>query len=102
MCIRDSPYSAEAEQSVLGAMLIEPSCISTVLQYITSPECFYRPQHRELFSIMLQMCTVGENIDFITVLEKARAQSVFASEEDAKVYLTQDVYKRQTQGLTEK
>ena len=83
------PYSAEAEQSVLGAMLIEPSCISTVLQYITSPECFYRPQHRELFSIMLQMFTVGENIDFITVLEKARAQSVFASEEDAKVYLTQ-------------
>lgn len=83
------PFSAEAEQSVLGAMLIEPSCISSVLQYISSPECFYRPQHSQLFSIMLQMFTVGETIDLITVLEAAKSQAVFASDEDAKIYLTQ-------------
>lgn len=83
------PFSAEAEQSVLGAMLIEPTCISTVLQYITSPECFYRPQHKQLFSIMMQMFTMGGNIDFITVLEEAKAQRVFVADDDAKVYLTQ-------------
>ena len=86
---QDLPFSAEAEQSVLGAMLIEPSCISSVLQYISSPECFYRPQHKQLFGIMLQMFTVGANIDLITVLEQAKAQKVFASDEDAKVYLAQ-------------
>lgn len=83
------PFSAEAEQSVLGAMLIEPSCISTVLQYVSTAECFYRPQHRQMFGIMLQMFTMGENIDFITVLEAIKAGRVFASDEDAKVYLTQ-------------
>lgn len=83
------PFSAEAEQSVLGAMLIEPTCISTVLQYISSAECFYRPQHKQLFAIIMQMFTMGGNIDFITVLEAAKAQRVFATDEDAKVYLTQ-------------
>jgi replicative DNA helicase len=86
---QELPFSAEAEQSVLGAMLIEPGCISSVLQYLSSPDCFYRPQHKQLFSIMLQMFTVGANIDLITVLEQAKAQKVFASDEDAKIYLTQ-------------
>lgn len=86
---QDLPFSAEAEQSVLGAMLIEPSCISSVLQYISSPDCFYRPQHKQLFGIMLQMFTVGASIDLITVLEQAKVQKVFASDEDAKVYLAQ-------------
>lgn len=83
------PFSAEAEQSVLGAMLLEPSCISTVLEYVSTPDCFYRPQHRQLFSVLLQMFTMGENIDLITVLEAAKREQIFASDEDAKIYLTQ-------------
>lgn len=83
------PFSAEAEQSVLGAMLLEPSCISTVLEYISTPDCFYRPQHKQIFSILLQMFTMGESIDLITVLEAVKGQQVFASDEDARVYLTQ-------------
>ncbi|MCI8622396.1 MAG: replicative DNA helicase [Provencibacterium sp.] len=86
---QELPFSAEAEQSVLGAMLIEPACIPSVLQYVSSPDCFYRPQHKQLFGILLQMFTVGANIDLITVLEEAKAQRIFASDEDAKVYLTQ-------------
>lgn len=82
------PFSAEAEQSVLGAMLLDPTCISTVMQHITSAECFGRPQHRQLFAIMLQMFTLGQSIDLITVLEAARAQTVFATDEEAKIYLT--------------
>ena len=50
------PFSMEAEQSVLGAILIEPECISKVLELLT-PESFYRPQHQQLFSIMLGMFT---------------------------------------------
>lgn len=89
LAAQELPFSAEAEQSVLGAMLIEPGCISNVLQYLSSPDCFYRPQHKQLFGIMLQMFTMGANIDLITVLEQAKAQKIFASDEDAKIYLTQ-------------
>ena len=38
------PYSLEAEQSVLGAIFIDPACITRVMEYI-KPESFYRPQH---------------------------------------------------------
>lgn len=82
------PFSLEAEQSVLGAILIEPECISKVLEILT-PESFYRPQHQQLFSIMLGMFTAAQPIDFVTVLEKAKAEQIFLNEGDAKVYLTQ-------------
>ena len=48
------PYSLEAEQAVLGAMLIDADCVPRVMQ-ILSAESFYRRQHREIFSIMLRM-----------------------------------------------
>ena len=82
------PFSMEAEQSVLGAVLTEPECISRVLELLV-PESFYRPQHQQLFSIMLGMFTSAQPIDFVTVLERAKAERVFASDADAKVYLTQ-------------
>lgn len=64
--IEQLPFSLEAEQSVLGAILIEPECISRVLELLV-PESFYRPQHQQLFSIMLGMFTSAQPIDFITV-----------------------------------
>ena len=82
------PFSLEAEQSVLGAILIEPECISRVLELLT-PDSFYRPQHKQLFTIMLGMFTAAQPIDFVTVLEQAKADRIFASDGDAKVYLTQ-------------
>ena len=91
--IEQLPFSLEAEQSVLGAILIEPECISRVLELLV-PESFYRPQHQQLFSIMLGMFTSAQPIDFITVLEKAKAERIFASDGDAKVYLTQLVQEK--------
>lgn len=82
------PYNLEAEQSVLGAVLIDPGCLPRIMEYI-SPECFHRQQHRELFSVLLTMFTSAQAIDFITVLEQVKAERVFASDEEAKVYLTQ-------------
>ena len=45
----DMPYSLEAEQSVLGAVLVEPSCLAELIEKLRS-ESFYRPQHRALIS----------------------------------------------------
>ena len=49
-----SPYSLEAEQSVLGAVLIDSSCLSSVLEYVRA-ESFFLEQHQNLFSIFVAM-----------------------------------------------
>ena len=50
------PYNLEAEQSVLGSILIDPNCMNDVIDHL-KPDSFYLPQHREIFSIMLTMFT---------------------------------------------
>lgn len=84
--IANIPFSLEAEQSVLGAVIADSSCLLRVMEYVKA-ECFYKPQHQEIFSIMVRMFTSGEPIDIVTVLENVRAEEVFESEQDAKVYL---------------
>ena len=83
----EMPYSLEAEQSVLGAVLIDPNKLSDIVGRIR-PESFYRPQHRAVFAEMVRMQTAGEPVDFITVLEAAKEAEIFPSEQEAKVYLS--------------
>ncbi len=82
------PHSIEAEQSVLGAILLDPGCISTALEYIKS-DSFYLRQHQQLFSLMITMFSTAKSIDFITVLNEAVGAQIFDSEQSAKVYLAQ-------------
>lgn len=81
-------FNLEAEQSVLGSILIDPTVISTVFEYL-KPESFYKEQHVALFSIMLRMFTAGQPTDVVTVLNEAIKDNVFATPADAKMYLTQ-------------
>lgn len=81
------PYNLEAEQSVLGAILIEPNCITRVMEFI-KPDSFYREQHKEIFSVMTRMFVSSQSIDFITVLEMVKREGTFKSDENAKIYLT--------------
>lgn len=81
-----SPYSQEAEQSVLGAVLIDSSCLSSVLEYVRA-ESFFLEQHQNLFSILVAMFSSGQPIDPVTVIERAIAESVFKTEESARLYL---------------
>lgn len=87
--LENMPYSLEAEQSVLGGILIEPEIITVVLEYITKPEMFYRKQHRNLFSVFMNMFNTSKTIDVITVLDECKKSSVFDSDEGAKSYLVQ-------------
>jgi len=48
------PYSHEAEQAVLGSVLIDPDCMEEVVN-IVKQEYFYMPQHRVIFSSMMSM-----------------------------------------------
>ena len=66
----DLPYNLDAEQTVLGSILIDPHVISTILEFLTA-KSFYVERHRELFSIMMQMFTSNQTADTLTVLEEA-------------------------------
>ncbi len=84
---RDLPYSLEAEQTVLGALLLEPETLSTVMEHL-KPESFYNEKHRELFGIIIRMFSSGVNADIITVLNEAVKQGVFESSSQGKSYLS--------------
>ncbi len=82
------PFSLEAEQSVLGAVLLEPSCLATVAEILPRAEYFYAVNNQMIYGAMLEMFTLGLPVDFVTVLEKLKENEEF-DEATGKVYLTQ-------------
>lgn len=44
------PFSAEAEQAVLGAVLLEPDCLSTVAEMLPRADYFYQVNNRTIYS----------------------------------------------------
>lgn len=84
---RELPYSIEAEQTVLGAILLSPDILPTVIVHL-KPESFYREQHRELFSIILRMFTNGSPADVVTVINEAVSAGIFETAAMARTYLT--------------
>ncbi|MCL2299190.1 MAG: replicative DNA helicase, partial [Firmicutes bacterium] len=70
------PFSMEAEQAVLGSVLIDPACMSLV-QVILRPEHFYLPQHRAIFGVMVEIEAVGGKIDPLLVLDRLKKDEVY-------------------------
>ena len=62
----NEPYSLEAEQAVLGSLLMDPDCLLSIAD-ITKPEHFYIPQHREIFSIIINIRILKTKI-FSTII----------------------------------
>lgn len=82
------PFSLEAEQSVLGAVLLEPSCLAAVAEILPRSDYFYAVNNQMIYGAMLEMFTLGLPVDFVTVLEKLKENEEF-DEATGKVYLTQ-------------
>ncbi len=79
------PYSLEAEQAVLGSVLLDPQSINNVADVLRS-EYFYLPEHQAIYRVMSTMMMESKAIDFVTVLEALKAEGFFAGEE-GKAYL---------------
>lgn len=62
------PYNLEAEQSVLGSILIDQECMELVVSEINA-DAFYLPQHREIFSAMMLMYTNSKAIDPVIIAD---------------------------------
>lgn len=70
------PFSLEAEQAVLGSILVDSSCLSQAAVYI-SPDSFYLPQHQAIFSAMILADGSGMKIDPLVILEQLVQQGVY-------------------------
>ena len=80
------PYSLDAEQSVLGAILMQGEAINDVMGTL-QPEHFYVAFNRDIYSVMVQMSMRSERIDIVTVLNAVMRQGVFETAEQAREYL---------------
>jgi replicative DNA helicase len=70
---RVPPQSLEAEQSVLGSMLLERDAIARVVELVR-PEDFYRDAHRKIFEIVMELFERGEPADLVSVTERLRSK----------------------------
>ncbi|MBE6831530.1 MAG: replicative DNA helicase, partial [Ruminococcaceae bacterium] len=82
------PFSPEAEQSVLGAILLDSSCLDRVAEILPRPEYFYQTNNGLIYSTMLEMFTVAQPVDFVTLLERLKGAPGF-DEASGKTYLLQ-------------
>ncbi len=80
------PFSNDAEQSVLGAILNDPPSINMVMDKLRA-EHFYIPQNRRMYEILTGLSAASQPIEFVTILEKLRRDELFDSV-GAKAYIT--------------
>lgn len=65
------PQNVEAEQSVLGGIMLDNEAIHRVVEIVT-PDDFYRETHRKIFRAMLDLSLQGESIDLVTVSNRLK------------------------------
>ena len=71
---RVPPQSIDAEQSVLGAMLIDNAAIAQVTEIISASD-FYREAHRVIFDAMMKLYAKNEAVDLITITDVLRREN---------------------------
>ncbi|MCQ2744491.1 MAG: replicative DNA helicase [bacterium] len=60
------PQNIDAEEAILGAILVSPICMNRVVEHI-KPESFYKPAHRYVYEAMLQLYNSETKIDIVSV-----------------------------------
>ena len=83
---RQQPQSLEAEQAVLGSILIDSRCLTDVIG-ILRPEDFYLKQNREIYETIYTMFNFSQTIDPVTVLDKMRELGVH--QDNSRDYILQ-------------
>ena len=67
------PQAPDVEEAVLGAMLIEQSCVDQAMEELNSA-CFYDPKHKMIFEAMASLVTEHTAVDIITCTAKLKEQ----------------------------
>ncbi len=87
LLLRQVPHSVEAEQAVLGAMLIDPRCIPDVVETLTGDD-FYMKTNREIYDTIYTMFNFSATIDPVTVLDQMKLTGVY-NEDSSRSYILQ-------------
>jgi len=87
LLLRQMPHSTEAEQAVLGSMLIDARCVPEVIDQLRSDD-FYVRQNREIYETIYSMFNYSLTIDPVTVLEHMKQNGVY-DENTSRGYLLQ-------------
>src|SRR3712207_7996127 len=74
------PHNVEAEQSVLGSMIIDKTSIAQALE-VLSREDFYKESHQTLFDTILDLYQKDVAVDLVTITENLQAKEKLRSEE---------------------
>jgi replicative DNA helicase len=69
------PHNLEAEESILGAMLLSRDAVATAMEKCTADD-FYRPNHGHVFAAMAALAQRGEAVDPVTVAEELRRRDL--------------------------
>ena len=76
LLLRQLPHSVEAEQAVLGSILVDPRCIKDIIDKLR-PEDFYIRQNREMYETIYSMFNYSLTIDPVTVLENLKKNGYY-------------------------
>lgn len=71
LATRLPPQSIEAEQAILGSLLLDPEAVYVVMENLW-PDDFYRQEHRTIYKGMLDLVARGQPVDLVTVTENLR------------------------------
>ena len=83
---RQAPQSLEAEQAVLGSILIDSRCVADIIG-VLRPEDFFLKQNREIYETVYNMFNFSQTIDPVTVLDKMRELGYY--QDNSRDYILQ-------------
>lgn len=89
---RTPPHSIEAEQAVLGAIFVDPTCFSTVLLILKAPSMFWRLSHQHIYEACRQLFAEGLEVDWVSVGERLQNNGKMhecGGSDELRVYLSQ-------------
>ena len=85
--MRQVPQDLTAEQSLLGAMLVDPNCIPEVIEQVRSDD-FYADENKRIFETIYSMFNGAKRIDPVTVLDELTSAGYY-DEAGGRAYLFQ-------------
>ena len=73
---KQAPHSAQAEQAIIGSMLIDARCIPDVVQQIKASD-FYMTQNKDIFETIYSMFSFGKPTDPVTILDEMKVRGIY-------------------------
>ncbi|MCL2517799.1 MAG: replicative DNA helicase [Oscillospiraceae bacterium] len=85
--VRKLPFSYEAEQSVLGSILLDPERFPDVAMTLESND-FYLDEHAQIYTAIQELFLKSRTIDVVTLIDMLVKQGLYPTDEQSKNYIT--------------